>query len=72
MPPCRCALRNREGQVILARTGYVKYYVTQNAPGLPVGLQDVDGKGIRWLSEHEGYYLCLCPQCATVAGKKHQ
>lgn len=72
MKPCRCALRDRDGKVILPRSGYVKYYVTADAPGLPAWLQDADGKGIRWLSEREGYYLCLCPDCATVAGKKRQ
>lgn len=71
MPPCRCALRDREGNVVLARTGYVKFYVTCDAPGLPSWLQSVDGKGkgaegiIRWLNGAEGYYLCQCPECGT-------
>lgn len=70
MSPCRCALRDKEGNVTLPRTGYVKYYVTKDAPGLPGWLQTASGGGIRWLSATEGYYLCLCPDCATVAGKR--
>ena len=46
--------------------GWVKFYVTRDAPGLPTWLKtskDAEGKGIRWLSALEGYYLVRCPSC---------
>lgn len=71
MTPCRCAIKDRDGRVIVPRTGYVKFYVTGGAPGLPGWLKAVEHKGdgaksspvVRWLGPSEGYYLCRCPDC---------
>lgn len=64
--PCKCTLFDREGDVMVERTGVVKFYVTQDQPGLPGWLRGVDDK-IRWIDSRVGYHLCHCPDCAAAA-----
>lgn len=61
--PCLCAIRNRDGKVIVGATGYVKVYRPLESP--PPGGYIVIGH-----QSAAGYWLCRCPECQTVAGKR--
>lgn len=63
--PCLCALRDRDGKVIEGQTGYVKVYRPEGSP-------PPNGYITLGYQRETLYFLCICPQCGTVAGKRQQ